>query len=174
MKSPTPSIPIVFRGKFISLALVLLGCALGQFSLAQTGQPYTLGLGLFFYVVAIWKFNRFVPHSLTPPSRDFSPAVEGGLAALILALAFFFRIYRIDSIPSGMHVDQGLIGQCALRILHEGWRPFREVFDYEVPELVLFYQMAGWFGLAGSSYFTFHLFFALLSLAAFPLIYLTI
>lgn len=70
-----------------------------------------------------------------------------------------------------MHTDQGLIGQCALRILHEGWRPFGEVFDYEVPETVLFYQMAGWFGLLGSSYFTFHLFFTTLSLAAFPLIY---
>jgi hypothetical protein len=160
-----------FRRKFVPMAFLILFGGAGQFFLAQAGQPYTLWLGLFFYAVAIWKFNLFIPTFLTPKNRDFSPAVEGGLVALILALAFFFRIYRIDFIPSGMHVDQGLIGQCALRILHEGWRPFREVFDYEVPEIALFYQMAGWFGLVGSSYFTFHLFFALLALAAFPLIY---
>jgi hypothetical protein len=152
----------------------LVSAAVGQAFLAQSGLPWTLIPGLAFYALALWLFY----HSLSAffplqDSKPLSPRTEGILFLLIFLLAFGFRIYRIDSILYGMHTDQGLIGQCALRILHEGWRPFGEVFDYEVPEIVLFYQMAGWFGLVGSSYFTFHLFFCLLTLTAFPFIYWT-
>ena len=153
----------------------LISAAVGQAFLAQSGLPWTLLPGLALYALALWLFYRSL--SSFSPSQDSKPLssrVEWTLFLFILILAFGFRIYRIDSIPSGMHTDQGLIGQCALRILHEGWRPFGEVFDYEVPEVALFYQMAGWFALVGSSYFTFHLFFTLLALVAFPLIYWTV
>ncbi len=151
---------------------MVLAALAGQFFLAQPDKPWTLWIGLLFYGAALGMLGRQGrPSAGKTPA--LSPVWEGVFLVLILALAYFLRIVRIDSLPAGMHTDQGLIGQCALRILHDGWRPFGEVFDYEVPEVVLFYQMAGWFGLVGSSYYTFHLFFALLSLASFPLIYWT-
>lgn len=146
--------------------------------MAQADKPYSLAPGLLLYAVALGVL--LFPHpSLaasrlpTPPPARLSLKMEWSLLALILISAFLLRIYRIGEIPSGLHTDEGLIGQCALRILQGGWRPFSEVFDYQVPELLLFYQLAAWFGLVGSSSFTFHLFFILLSLAAFPLAYWT-
>ena len=156
----------------ILLPLALLSAAAGQFFLSQAGKAWTLFPGILLFGAAIALLYPFFPGSpegkggKAPP---FQP--EWILFTFILALAFQLRLIDIDSLPAGMHTDQGLTGLCALRILHEGWRPFGEVFDYEVPEVLLFYQLAGWFGLAGSSYFTFHLFFILLSLSAFPLVY---
>ncbi len=147
--------------------------AVGQIFLAHAGQAWTLFPGLLLFACAV----ALVYPSLTEPGKEPRPLSAGwewALFALVLLTAFFLRIYDIDSLPAGMHTDQGLTGLCALRILHEGWRPFGEVFDYQVPELLLFYQLAAWFGLVGSSYFTFHLFFILLSLAAFPFVYWTI
>jgi len=147
----------------------------GQFFLAQAGQAWTLFPGLLLFAGALALWNPSLAKSeITKGSKPLPFQWELSLFLLVLLLAGFFRAYAIDSLPAGMHTDQGLTGLCALRILHEGWRPFGEVFDYQVPELLLFYQLAAWFGLVGSSYFTFHLFFILLSLAAFPLVYWTI
>jgi 4-amino-4-deoxy-L-arabinose transferase-like glycosyltransferase len=149
---------------------------LGQLFLAQAADPWTLFPGLLLMVGSVAVLFYFLPDSLKAKtkSKPLSLSWEITLFGLILLAAFFFRIYRIDSLPAGLHTDQGLTGLCALRILHEGWRPFGEVFDYQVPEILLFYQLAVWFALAGSSYFTFHLFFILLSLAAFPFVYWTV
>ncbi|HJT24120.1 MAG TPA: hypothetical protein VJ873_06055, partial [bacterium] len=148
-----------------------MGIALAQVFLAQGDQTWTLlpGLLLFFYALAV----LYPTFDVSKKKEELSLSLrwELFLLSLILLAAFFFRIYDIGSLPAGMHSDQGLTGLCALRILHEGWRPFGEVFDYRVPELLLFYQLAAWFGLVGSSYFTFHLFFILLSLASFPFVY---
>lgn len=146
--------------------------ALGQFFLAQAGQPWTLFPGL---VLLVGALPLLSPSPGKTEKTKESPLLplrwELTFFLLILLLAAIFRIYGIDSLPAGLHSDQGLTGLCALRILHEGWRPFGEVFDYQVPEILLFYQLAAWFALVGSSAFTFHLFFILLSLAAFPLAY---
>lgn len=139
--------------------------------MAQAGDPWSLAPGLLFYSLAVFSFSRNVPAAA--PSKPLSPRVEAFLFSLILVLAFALRFFRIDSLPSGLHPDQGLTGFCALRILHEGWRPFAEIFDFAVPEPLLFYQVAGWFGLAGSSFLKFHLLFIFLSLAAFPFVYWT-
>ena len=143
----------------------------GQFFLAESGQPWTLFAGLLLFAAAAAFLYPLAGAPKQPAPLSFR--WELFLFLLILSAAFGFRVCGIDSLPPGMHTDQGLTGLCALRILHEGWRPFGEVFDYQVPELFLFYQLAAWFGLVGSSYFTFHLFFILLSLAAFPLVYWT-
>lgn len=161
---PSPSNTIAF---FLALSLA----ALGQASLALGASFFWLCFGCLAYATGLWMLSR--TYSATSPAQALPQRWELLGFFLILGLAFFFRIYRIDSLPAGMHTDQGLTGLCGLRILHEGWRPFGEVFDYEVPEILLFYQMAGWFGLAGSSEFTYHLFFILLSLASFPFIYWT-
>jgi PA14 domain/Dolichyl-phosphate-mannose-protein mannosyltransferase len=162
---PSPPTP---PRDFSGWAAPLLGAALGQAFLSRSGHPWTLFPGLLCYACAVFFLGRA---GVPARGKSPSPRTEALLFFLILLLALAFRLYRIDSLPPGMHTDEGLIGQSALRILHGGWRPFLEVFDYPVPELALFYQMAGWFGLAGSSYFTFHLFFVLLSLAAFPFFY---
>ena len=150
-----------------------MGAVLAQVFLAQADQPWTLlpGLLLFTYALAVLYPTFGESGRKEKEPQSLSPRWEISLFVIILLTAFFFRIYDINSLPAGMHTDQGLTGLCALRILHEGWRPFGEVFDYQVPELLLFYQLAAWFGLVGSSYFTFHLFFILLSLASFPLVY---
>ncbi len=147
--------------------------AVGQVFLAQAGSSWTLFPGLLLFACAVALLYPSLTGSGKEP-KPLSAGWEWTLFALILLAAFPLRIYDMDSLPAGMHTDQGLTGLCALRILHEGWRPFGEVFDYQVPELLLFYQLAAWFGLVGSSYFTFHLFFILLSLAAFPFVYWTI
>ncbi len=151
----------------------LLSAALGQAFLAQSVLPWTLIPGLAFYVLALGLLHSSLPpFSASQESQPFSSRMEWTFFLLILLLAFGFRIYHIDSIPSGMHTDQGLMGQSGLRVAFEGWRPFFEVLNYHVPEVTLYYLMGAWFTLVGSSYFTFHLFFILFSLAAFPFIYL--
>src|SRR5690242_15221018 len=107
-----------------ALAAVLLSAALGQLFLAQAGQPLTLWPGLFVYGFALWKMGD-LPAAPKEPRR-FPPRTEIFLFTLLLALGLFLRVYQLDSTPAGLHTDQGLTGQCALRILHEGWRPFYE------------------------------------------------
>ena len=150
--------------------------ATGQAFLAQASRSWTLFPGLLLFGAAVAVLYYSFPDDAKKENKPkpLSLSRELFLFTFILLAAFFFRICDIDSLPAGMHTDQGLTGLCALRILHEGWRPFGEVFDYQVPEILLFYQLAAWFALVGSSYFTFHLFFILLSLAAFPFVYWTI
>jgi hypothetical protein len=148
---------------------VLILAGLGQLFLAQSGYSWTLWPGLAFFLAALWLLRQ-CPFNTR---QIFLPHGELILLSLICLLGFYFRLVRIDLVPAGMHSDQGLIGKCALLILNEGWNPFYESYDFQVPEPLLFYQLAGWFGLLGSSFFNFHLFFALLSLAAFPFVYWT-
>jgi 4-amino-4-deoxy-L-arabinose transferase-like glycosyltransferase len=151
----------------------LFSAATGQAFLAWADQPWTLFPGLLGYALALFFLFR-IPGSESPSSpKPLSPRLELALSLLILAVALGLRVYHLDSLPSGMHTDQGLEGQSAQRIAFEGWRPFFEVFNYHVPEIFMYYQLAVWFKLFGSSYQTFHVFFALFALAAFPLAYWT-
>ena len=151
-------------------ALVL--AALGQFFLAHPQQPLTLAAGLFLFGAALGLALPLFTAKPSPPA-PLERKVEISCFLAILALAAFLRLFRLDSIPAGMHSDQGLMGLFADRIAFEGWRPFFEVFDYHVPEVTMYYLLAGWLKLFGSSYLTFHWFFAGTALAAFPLIYWT-
>ncbi len=90
-----------------------------------------------------------------------------------MLLAGFYRIYRLDSLPPGIFVDQGYEGWSALRILYEGFRPTWEFDVFQNPAYLL-YQLAGWFCFVPAGRFTLFLFFALLSLATLPLVYWTI
>jgi len=157
---------------FLILGTVLLAGS-GQIFLAQADRPWTLLPGLLGYGLAFCLLLRKKPQNLSPEPKPLSLRTEWVLLGFILLVALGFRLYLLDSIPSGMHTDQGLEGQSAQRIAFEGWRPFFEVFNYHVPEVFMYYQLALWFKLFGSSYKTFHVFFALFSLAAFPLIYWT-
>lgn len=60
------------------------------------------------------------------PSTSRQPDASAGrrvfllLAALIVLLAFFMRVYRLDGVPPGVHYDEILNGEIALRALDEG------------------------------------------------------
>lgn len=154
-----------------SMGFLVLFSATGQFFMAQTDKPYTLWIGLFFYGLSLWELKSFSPEAFSKPS---SQKLEGFVLLLILGLASFFRLYRIDSLPAGMHTDQGLTGLFALRIEHEGWRPFYELYRSEVPIILIFYQLAAWFSWVGDSLFHFHLFFTIQTLIALIFFYATI
>ncbi|MGH7739653.1 MAG: glycosyltransferase family 39 protein [bacterium] len=150
-------------------ALLLSAGILGQFFMAWSSAAWTLAPGLFFFALLAFGLQKETP--LPPP--ESAPAREWLWVAVILGVAFFFRLAAWQSLPSGLHSDQGLMGFSALRILREGWRPFWGILNDQVPEPLLEYQLATWFGLVGGGLFNFHLFFVLLSLASLLLIYWT-
>lgn len=151
------------------LLTVLVPALAGQIFLAQSQVPWTLWVGLPLAAAALWKLRK-IP---APPFVPTSPLKgEWAISAFIFLLAACAHFWRIDIFPAGLHTDLGEIGWCALRILHEGWRPLEEAFQYQTPFLTDFYQLAAWFSMAGSSLFSIHLFFILMSLATLPLLYL--
>ena len=157
----------------LPLGIPLLLMALGQFFLAQSQLPWTLAPGLALVLLGFWKL-RNVPSANRPSAQGvlkITPAQETILFILVFLAALFFRSWRIQTLPPGLTTDQGLTGLMALRILHEGWRPFNEIFTSQVPDLLLTYEMAGWFKFVGANSFTFHFFHIIISLAAFPLMY---
>jgi hypothetical protein len=108
---------------------------------------------------------------------SLSPKFEWSIFAGIMVLAAFLRIYRLENMPSGIFIDQGMEGWSALRILHERFTPVWEFDVWQNPGLLL-YQLADWLLLISPfhkepSQFTFYLFYALFSLATFPLVYWT-
>lgn len=161
--SPPPPVPL-------SSILSVLGLAvMGQAFLSQWQAAWTLGAGLALLALAGAQFRRW-PLSAAADPRPLSWELPA--FGLIFLLAAGARLWRLSALPFGLHQDMGAIGLCALRILREGWRPGLEAFQFQTPYPLEFYQIAGWFGLAGPSLFSLRLFFALLSLAAFPLLYL--
>ena len=127
-QSNAPSIGAnLSRSRFPAL---LAAGALGQYFLSQSNSPWTLGPGLFFYALAFWLLsndNKLNPQApLNPPLDNLSPKSEFLLFILIFLLALFFRLYHLDSMPAGMHTDQGLMGEYGLWVL-KGWRPFLDI-----------------------------------------------
>lgn len=152
-----------------SLGFLALFAVTGQFFIAQPALPHSLWIGLFFYACALWELRR-VPLASTEGPLPMDRTELGCLFGIFL-LAAFLRLYHIGSLPAGMHTDQGFTALLALRIEHEGWRPFFELYDYEIPIPLAFYELAAWFRLAGDSLFSFHLFFVVQSLVALAFFY---
>lgn len=153
----------------VVLTIIVFAVA-GQFFLAQFQIPWTLWPGIALMAAALWQFRR----TPAPPFRTKPLQGEWGLFALIILLAAFTHFWRLDRFPAGLHQDLGEMGYCALRVLHEGWRPLEEAFQYQTPFLTDFYALAAWFAISGSSLFSIHLYFILMSLAALPVLYLFI
>src|SRR3974390_2536673 len=144
----------------IALTVILLAAA-GQIFLAQSQAAWTLWPGLLLMTGALWQFRRVSD----PSPASVSLKWEWALFFIVILLAAFFLLWRLKEFPAGLHMDQGQIGWCALRVLHEGWRPLEEALQYQNPFPLEFYQLALWFSIAGSSLYTYHLFFILLALA---------
>jgi len=171
--------PLAWAG----LALVLAGFILGGFcQMAVVNSPQVPGWGLwglYFLAGLLLTAGLFLmgKKSAAEPA-PLPPKVECYAFGAIMVLAAFFRVFRLGSMPSGMFIDQGMEGWAALRILHEhSYWPVWEFDVWQNPALLL-YQLAGWFLCLTPfhcipSQFGFYLFYALLSLATFPLVYWT-
>jgi hypothetical protein len=132
------------------IALVLAGTA--QYFLAQQDRTFTLWLGLAFYGLSLFFLFKFFPSGkVSEASPGLSPFQEGLFFFLILSLAAFFRLYKIQEVPDGFFSDRAFLAHGALRVLNEHWRPALDVFSLQVPELWAYYGLAGWFKLFGSS-----------------------
>lgn len=158
-----------------ALGAALILSALGQFFLVQQDKPWTLFVGALGFMVAVplllngLKAGGGKKEAKTQP---LSPAAEAFCLVSIFLLAIFLRLYRLDQFPPGLLPDMAKQGLGAMKILHEGWNPFRE------PEIYLggsmasfFYWLALGFKFFGPSYP--HILFTsvFLSLLAFPFIY---
>jgi len=155
------------RGPGTSWSAVLLFAALGQAFLAQAGRSWTLFPGLVSYGLAFLFLTKALP------VRDKVPGAEGGgpfqrwemfLFFPILLLAVHFRSWGEAPLSNGVFADRAEVALGALGILHEGWHPGLSALDLHVPELPIYYLVAGWFKLFGSDPETYSLFDATLSL----------
>ena len=155
------------------LSFVLAG--IGQSYLRQDWEGSSLvpGCWYFFFaailfVVSFWPWFRErlkgVPLSLK---------TEMIILVSILTLALFLRVYHITSMPQGLFTDQGFVGYSALRIIHEGWRPFYIPEIYLMAYSFTIYQLAFWFKVFGESETSLKIFYVFLSMVSLPLIYWT-
>ncbi len=155
------------------LIAVILGVK-GQILLSDMGHAEIDGLKYYFggvvlFLFSLWPWKReklkFIP---------LSPTVEWTLFALIFILAAFLRIYKLDTIPSGIFFDMGFQGYGALKVLHEGWRPFNLDVGPNFPSAPIpLYIGALWFIFFKNTQFCLNLFYVAWGLASLPLIYWT-
>jgi 4-amino-4-deoxy-L-arabinose transferase-like glycosyltransferase len=180
MASPAPSTkhaspPPPFG--FFRLVLILISFGLAGLAQAQWIQIsdystifrgwFFLILSLVFLVGALWPWNRE-----TVKTESLSPVWEYLWLVIIIAIAAFFRVYRLGEMPPGVYVDQGFAGLAGLKILHEGWRPFW-VEEPMHCSAYLFYLIAAWFAVFKATKVTLFLFFVVISLLTLPLVYWT-
>lgn len=160
--------------KQISPLSISIGLAsLGQFFLIQQDQSWTVWVGFLFYAIGI--FFLFQSLQVLPgrsPLPPLSLRTEFIFVALIFSLALFFRLYRLHQFPPGLFADMAKQGYGAMRILHEGWNPFKEQDLYLGGSMAAFmYWLALFFKFLGPSYFHILLTSVFVSLLAFPFIY---
>lgn len=114
--------------KRTAATLTLLLAATGQYWLdSQPGAAilWLVALGLF-----AWQLRQENPRALPRGDDGLPLAAELGALLAILAVGVFFRVHRLDLIPSGLNHDVAWNGLYGLRILrgepytpytHEAW-----------------------------------------------------
>jgi 4-amino-4-deoxy-L-arabinose transferase-like glycosyltransferase len=177
-KSPPKAAPAVKTsfggGRLVLLVLSLALAIRGQLDWVATGQDLLFrgsvlfGLAILLLTATLWPWRGETPQDFPFPSW-----LERGLLFFILLLAAFFRIYRLDQMPPGIFIDQGIAGDIALRILHEHYFPIYADPVFRNPPFLM-YQLAVWFAFLKVTPFTFYLFFALMSLATVVFVYWTV
>src|SRR5581483_5922240 len=147
----------------------LLLAALGQAFIIRQDQPWTLWTGLALYVSALsLLFCAVRPNdkALQLPLSP-SPGTEAYFLVLIFLTALFFRRYKLETFPAGIFPDDACGAYGALRILHEGWRPFHEIFTFHAAAPSYYYELALWFKAFPATalgFFSFSVFLSLLTL----------
>lgn len=142
----------------------------GQFFLAQKGTPWTLGAGAVLYAAALFLFASPKPGD-RPGAAGVAPRHEVlGVAALGL-LAVFFRLYQWDRIPPGMTTEVVCGPYLGYALPPAQWPLYYSGgLGLTHPDIPLWGW--AWFHLFEPSHLTYSLFYAFLSLLAFPLGYL--
>jgi len=158
--------------RFFALVTALVLAAVGQFYWIQAANPKTLNIGSCYYLAAVFLWVWTLGLWFKDKSAEFMVfSQEKLLFSLIMAIALFMRVYQLDALPPGLFVDQGYEGYGALRVLHEGWRPFYlEGFDNYA---LVIYMLAAWFWFFGATALTLKLFFVVISLFGLVFIYWT-
>ncbi len=107
-----------------------------------------------------------------PPPTPVRPAPRWRWPVLagILVLAAFFRLYRLDGLPSDLFNDLAHNYQETARILQGDWMIYATSFPGREP--LLFYLAAAVARVAGLSFFSLKLTTALLGIALVPAVYL--
>lgn len=176
---------------FVRIALILAAfyfAIRGQLDLinmiTDRGRNFYL-IGTALFLLAMWP-NRREGLKLVP----LTAKVEWTLFGSIMVLATFLRIYKLDTIPSGVFFDMGFQGYEGLRVLHEYipqffswlphfWRgqcplPFEMNITENFPSApVPYYAGALWFLFFKNTQFNLNLLYVTFCLASFPLIYWT-
>jgi len=165
----------VFLISVICIILSFILAGIGQSLLRQDWEGSTLVPGCLYFLIASILFVA----GLWPWFRERLKAVpisfktEMIIFSSILILGLFLRVYHITSMPQGLFTDQGFVGYSALRIIHEGWRPFYIPEIYLMAYSFTIYQLAFWFKVFGESETSLKIFYVFLSMAGLPLIYWT-
>lgn len=178
-------------GGALVVAALVMGFIAQELVVHSAEMPGLKLWGFYWFCGAVFTMGLFLPgwamrlkgkkakgfQETEPMESALSPKFEWSVFAGIMILAAFLRIYRLETMPSGIFIDQGMEGWSALRILHEHFFPVWEYDVWQNPGLLL-YQLADWFLVLSPfhkepSQFTFYLFYSLLSLATFPLVYWT-
>jgi 4-amino-4-deoxy-L-arabinose transferase-like glycosyltransferase len=159
--------------KWVFLAVPVMA-VLGQTEMSQAHQPETLIPGLIFYLLALFLFLWFSKEKEDPPLKETMPLKwEWILFFLIFTLAFFLRLFRIDSVPSGIYIDAAGPSSMALRMLNEHLRPPFMIAKFANSSYILYF-LSFWFRFLQPTQTYLFLFFVLIAMAAFPLIYWTL
>jgi len=151
-----------------ALGAFLLAAA-GQACLAQAGLAWTLGPGILFYALGFLLLRRAWA-SPTQPLAPITPRTEWISFLLILGVALAFRL-PLPGYPAGVFADRAEVALGAQRILSGGWWPGLELLSHHVPEIPIYYLVAGWFALFGASPQAFAYFDMALSLLGLVAVY---
>jgi hypothetical protein len=154
----------------IVLAFAFAG--LGQWFWMRLEEDHTKLPGAIFFILGCALFIKVLwPWRKQEEGLDaISRPVETSVFILIMALAAFFRIYRLGDLPPGIFFDQGYMGWLAERIMHEGYHPFfPDEFTHNSPMLA--YQLVPWLAIFKLSQFNYLLFFSIMSLVSLGFIY---
>ncbi len=143
--------------------------------MAQNHVPATLFPALAFYGLALY----FGWTALRSEKAEFlkekaMPArVEWVFFSLLLALAAFLRVYKLDEIPSGVYLDASGPALYALKMLHEGFHPPFMLPAFAANPSYLVYLLAFWFRWFSPTPEHLFLFYVFFAVAALPLVYWT-
>ncbi len=156
---------------FLSISLIL--AITGQYLIAQKGLSWTLPSGLVFYIGSIFLFVFGGSDQSRKKSthKTLSRWTEIGWLILTFGLALFFRLYHMEEIPPGMTTEVASGLWLGYAIPSSGWNPYYSSgLALTHPDIPLW--SFAWFRMFTPSQFSYGLFYAFLSVLAFPLAYL--
>jgi len=169
-EKPEPVKPLSARLSRVNVALVAVGFLLVCLSLARFARNVNTNEGLVLWIAGLTLFFfGFARASLRP---HFKIGLKEVVAlGLILALAAFMRLYQINSIPSGLYLDEGDLGLTGLRLIERGvYTPFTQAATGH-PTLFL-YVLGLASKLWGTSALTLRMVTIVVGLATIPTFYL--